>query len=493
MSQFNRREFIKSALSVSAVSLGSATPLARATSKKSVVVIGGGLSGLYSATLLKDAGFQVTVLEGANRVGGRVYTADDIETRPEYGASQIGRSYARTIAMCRRFNLNIIPEDRDLLPMASHLNGQWINSKDWPNSPLNNLVGQERDIAPVLMNSVLMNKLNPLESLTDWLDPKFAKYDISILDLLKNNGASEAALRISDASGDLLTASALGMFQEKTRGRFDVKFGGAELADADRPYGNPNQHQEGQELAMTNNIEGGCSRLPEAMANYLQGSVHLNKIVTHIDLSSSKAAVKCLDGSVVKADFVVSALPFSTLRNVSIYPFLQGPQLDAVSNLGYSGTTRAFGIIEEPFWEEDGLDPSFFTNGGLHMFWALKIRKDEDKHRFMVVYTSPMASRVDHLPDDLALKYFEDEITRIRPSTKGKLRFLTMYGWQNNILTRGCRHMFRPGQINAFAREMILPHHQLHFAGEHTRRFDFGMEAALESGERVASEILMKS
>jgi monoamine oxidase len=50
--------------------------------------------------------------------------------------------------------------------------------------------------------------------------------------------------------------------------------------------------------------------------------------------------------------------------------------------------------------------------------------------------------------------------------------------------------MFAPGQITAFGREMILPHGRLHFAGEHTRRLDYGMEAAMESGERAALEIL---
>jgi len=37
---------------------------------------------------------------------------------------------------------------------------------------------------------------------------------------------------------------------------------------------------------------------------------------------------------------------------------------------------------------------------------------------------------------------------------------------------------------------MIRPHHELHFAGEHARRLEVGMEAAVESGERAALEIL---
>ena len=40
---------------------------------------------------------------------------------------------------------------------------------------------------------------------------------------------------------------------------------------------------------------------------------------------------------------------------------------------------------------------------------------------------------------------------------------------------------------------MIRPHRRLHFAGEHTRRLEIGMEAAMESGERAALEILSRS
>ena len=40
---------------------------------------------------------------------------------------------------------------------------------------------------------------------------------------------------------------------------------------------------------------------------------------------------------------------------------------------------------------------------------------------------------------------------------------------------------------------MIQPHMHLHFAGEQTRRVEIGMEAAMESGERVAVEILERA
>lgn len=485
----NRRQLMKGALALSALSIASSGS-AKAVEKTSVTVIGGGLSGLNSALMLKDAGYDVIVLEASERVGGRVYTADGVETRPEYGASQIGKSYARTISLCERFDLKLIPEHRKLMAMSNYVNGQWVKSIDWEHSEVNKTVGDERKIPPALLSSKILTGLNPLKSLTDWLDPKFSDYDISIYDLFKQHGVSDEAIRLASATTDIHTASALGLLQEKNRGLFDLAFTKDVQEAVDRPYGYGNGKGMSEGLALINNIEGGCSRLPEAMAAALGDSVRTGKMVRKINMSKTGAEVTCMDGSRFKSDYVISALPFSTLQYVSVFPDLQGKQAEGVFKLDYVDTSRAFGIIEEPFWEDDGFEPSFFSDETVQMFWALEKRPDEDKPRFIVVFTDAAASRIDQYSKAKALAVMEAEINRIRPSTKGKLRFLDMYGWKNNPMIQGCRHMYSPGQINGFAREIVKPHHRLHFAGEHTRRNDFGMESALESGERAAFEII---
>ena len=343
-----------------------------------------------------------------------------------------------------------------------------------------------------MLGNQLLSRLNPLENLDDWLSPQFASYDISMLELFKNNGVSEAAIKLASASMELRTTSSLGMMQERIRTLFDANFGRSMAENTDAPFGLAARPQEGDEVAPIRNIEGGTSRLPEAMARALGDSVRLGKVVAQIDMSGPGAEIRCLDGSRYRADFVVSAVPFSTLRNISVTPGYAGRQAEAVLTLGYRGTTRAYGVLEEPYWD-DGLEPSFFTDETIQTLWVLEKRPGEEKHRFAVIFTGPASARIDQLPNDQAIALIESEIARIRPSTKGKLRFLALYGWRKNPMILGCRHMFAPGQINRFAREMIIPHQRLHFAGEHTRRMDFGMEAALESGERAAFEILERA
>lgn len=470
----------------------AAPPQALASETTQVVVIGGGLAGLFSALLLKRAGIKVVLLEGSSRIGGRVYTADWLENAPEFGASQIGRSYARVIDLCQQFGLRLIPEDRNLLAMASHIRGHWVNASDWPDSPVNLMLGDERKVQPALAGSQLMGRYNRLSDPMDWLDPAFADLDISLLELLQQHGHSPEALHLANLSAtgnDALSASCLSMMQEQTRAKLDARFGNIELGKEQRPYGFDNVRDPNNGLALINNIEGGCSRLPAAISAELGDVIRTGKTVGAIDMTGSKAEVRCLDGTSYKAERIVCAVPFTSLRRITLDPLPQGAQAEAISFLGYAHTTRAFGTITEPYWD-DGLDPSFYSDGLVKMFWALQQRPGDTHNRFMVVFTGNAANRIDQFPQADALTMIQREIERIRPSMRGKLRFSGMFGWQNVGLIGGCRHMFAPGQVTRFGKAMIEPFRQMHFAGEHTRRVEFGMEAALESGERTAIEVM---
>jgi len=456
-----------------------------------VIIIGGGLSALQAGLTLQEQGAKVLVLEATQRTGGRVYTARDAPLQPEYGASQIGRSYARLIELCRRFDIALVPEDRTVLPMSSLISGQWVRSENWESSNANKMVGEERALPPMAVGHKLMEKYNRLTDLQDWLDPNFADLDISMRQLLTRHGHSAEALRLANFStggDDIDSASMLALMQEQVRQRLDLSFGPTDAKPAVMGF-QENIKVEG-ELATINNIAGGTSTLTTAMAAALGDQLRTGQAVQRIDMDQQGAEVACANGRRYRAKFVIAAVPFTALRKITITPDLLPLQREAVNKLGYGHTTRGFGVIDKPYWEDDGLEPSFFTDGPIRMFWALKPRSDENYHRFMLVFTGQSAADIDKMSPADARAFSAAELARIRPSMVGRTQLNAWYGWGRDPMIGGCRHLFAPGQVTRFAADMITPHAGLHFAGEHTRRIDFGMESALESGERAAFEII---
>src|SRR5690349_9138653 len=47
---------------------------ANGSGARRIVIVGAGMAGLTAGMLLKDAGHEVTILEGQNRLGGRILT-----------------------------------------------------------------------------------------------------------------------------------------------------------------------------------------------------------------------------------------------------------------------------------------------------------------------------------------------------------------------------------------------------------------------------------
>lgn len=487
--RYSRRSFnqLLATTSLAAAAPAIHTGKARAQQQTDVIVIGAGLSGLNAAWIMAEAGLNVLVLEGSTRIGGRVWSAKETwksnagDIPIELGASQVGPSYARVRDAIDRLDLPTYNEDRKVLPFSYHIGGEHMKATDWPDSPHNKTVGEERFIPAIQFGSAMIAKFNPLKELDDWLSPDFADYDISIYDLLKKNGVSDAGIQLTGWSGmgaDLFGVSALRLFQERTRGALEAEF----LGETDED-GNPIEH-------WPKNIAGGTIELPMAMAAQLPTEVRLNQHITAIDVEDDGVDVRTMDGSRYRARYVITSLPFTVQRSVDIWPRPPAAQYEAITRLNYAETTRAFCRIKAPFWEEDGKEPGLFSDGTLRLFWAIDKTDDAGEYRGMFVLTGKAGQQVAARPPEAASEFLIKELERLRPSTRGQIEMLKFHSWGRQPLQRGCSPMFAPGQVTAFANEMILPHGRLHFAGEHTRRLDYGMEAAMESGERAAFEVL---
>lgn len=236
-------------------------------------------------------------------------------------------------------------------------------------------------------------------------------------------------------------------------------------------------------------VRGGNQKLPMAMRGLLKGDVLLNKAVAAIHSDATGVTVICRDGSRHRARRVVSSLPFAALRHITIEPRLTGPQAQAVASLPYQPLSIAFLRVTAPFW---GSDPvSMWTDGPLGAVLAQRYGTTDDEVTGLAVFArGQLAQRWDAMGKASALAMIVAELERLRPAAQGKVIGAALHSWALEPFNGGDWAYFHSGQISAFAATMALPAGRLHFCGEHTATANRGIEAALESSERVALEIL---
>lgn len=75
-----------------------------------VIIVGGGISGLYSALKLLDLGFMnIEIYEAKDRLGGNIYTHYDKDIQLEAGGARFNKYHHTLLKLLKRFNLTTIP------------------------------------------------------------------------------------------------------------------------------------------------------------------------------------------------------------------------------------------------------------------------------------------------------------------------------------------------------------------------------------------------
>lgn len=476
----DRRRFMQGAVVLGA-SVAHA-PLRAATSgggMPDAIIVGAGLSGLYAAHLLEEQGVRVRVIEGRKRVGGRIFTLDDVPGHPEGGGNGIGAGYARVIDMARRSGVKLVPvRQRTETTQAStliNLRERNITLAEWPTSTLNPFAEGRRDKLPWAYAFDMYLKDNPIKEGDSWIDPKFAAYDISLYDYMKAKGESEAAIDLALSTAMLYGSnpydfSLLALYHSLAWGAQQLAFG-----------------REGYA------IEGGNSRLPEAMAAGLRGGVDTGRVLKAVTSGPNGAELRFADGSREQARTVVLTLPFTALRSVAIDPLPPPLQAEAVDLLGYSTAFQAHFVADRPFWEDDGQPMNMWTDGPAGRFAALRYGDDPNAvTTFLAFVNGAQGERLDRMPSEAAAQEILDYLARIRPSTRGALRTVKTLSWQRDPFAGGIYSAWKPGQITRYAATISAPLNRIFFAGEHTAMLNRGMEGAMESGERAAGEVLAR-
>jgi monoamine oxidase len=465
----SRREVLAAALAASGgLFLRDRLTAAPPAKKSRVVVIGAGLAGLACADELAYAGYDVTVVEARDRLGGRVLSRTDLVQGKvvEGGGELVGPNQPTWMAYGKRFGFEFLPLPEDPTDVVE-LNGKVMDAakalalhKEWRAAlrKMNSLAAPVPAYAPwEAPRAAALDR----QSLADWI----ARQDVSVDCKTAMSVQMTAINGVVPAWQSLLMVLAM------------VKGGGL-----DRFWDETD----------TLHVKGGCQQLAGKLAESLRKraggeAVRLNRPVRAVRLREGAAVVELRDGTKLDAEDVVLTAPTSVWNKIDFEPALPAglatPLADNVKFLAVSNGRP---------WAAAKRSVNALSDGSVQLTWETTAGQgDEGEHAVVAISGGAAADECrSWAPDKLDARY-KAALDRFWPGyAKAHVRG-ELYNWLADPYSRGSYSVAAPGQVTV-AGPLLAKGvgGRLHFAGEHCCFAFLGwMEGALASGVRVARRL----
>jgi monoamine oxidase len=476
-----RRTFLKASLAASAgllMSSGAWAALGR-DSRKRIVVIGGGFAGLCAAFELKEAGYDVSVLEARNRVGGRVLSFNAANKNEfikgrnvEGGAELIGSNHPIWVGYKDRFKFDFldVTEDEGEAAFPVIIDGKLLSYEEgkklWDDMEAG------------------LNRFNELAAKVvedrPWESPDAAALDrksvLEFIEGLEVPPLVKAAMKInqtSDNGQDPARQSLLGELAA-------VKGGGLE------------KFWKETEVFR---CKGGNDQLARRLVEGIGADrVTLGLPARSVTSKGDHLVVEGADGRTLECDDVVLAVPPTTWKKVEFSPGLpesMNPQMGL--------NTKYLAHVKARFWEkhQPKLSQYALSDGIVAQTWdgtdAQGEVSDDNGGACLTGFSGgPVVERTLAMAKEEREKAFAAWYEQAYPGFKDNLAAARYMDWPKEAWTGASYSFPAPGQVTAVGPMMARAHMdgRLHIAGEHTcYKFVGYMEGGLQSGAAVAQRL----
>jgi monoamine oxidase len=444
-----------------------------------IVVIGAGLAGLTTAYRLQEKGMDVHVYEARNRVGGRILTVKIGDKVAELGGQNIsdGGEAKNILRLIEECDLKLIRNKvslnhsyftgNKLIPIQELLRNKSFHPDEF-RAQLNDLVKRSKN-----MHEVLNGLFEEEDPLYKTLAVRLAGYEGATIE------------KLSPIYAETL---------------YHMLLGGVAAA-----------YRDGGDEGYINllSVKGGNALLTEKLARTLKEKLYLNKILKKVakDLDDS-FVLTFQDNQKIKADILVLAIPCSIYEEVAfeenVFPL---KRLENIKQVQYGTNAK----IMIPFSQSPLKSNGFFFNDRMGSFFDMN-------SNLLTLYYTGQASQfsvetiLDTYKQDRPMieRGFGDACPPLIPPVYAKDQAFAFYegpvgySWPNDPYVKGSYSYIAPGQESLLTeikemdgeavKTLFAPVNQkLYFVGEHTSVLIDApgtMEAACESGERVARMIL---
>lgn len=432
----------------------------------SVIIVGAGLAGLSAAVQLVKDGARVTVIEARARVGGRVLTIRDTFSQGQHaeaGADFIDEGQEEIKRLVHEFGLTLRPILRNGFSLVRQKGTGGIHGRP---------VSMQRAWKPIADQAQPLLRAYRLAE---------QRWDSAIARSLAQHSVADWLEEIK--ADDSLRATVRGL-----RGFF--------LADPEELSLLVLIDQLATDApgrAAICRIEGGNDRLPTEMALSLGDALHLKTAAVGIrhDHTSVHVTVQRPgdDQAHMKADYLILAVPVTTLRSIDIRPGLPLEQTHAFSRLKYGRVTKSLLQFDRRFWKKQRQPMAYGTDAPTGAIWD---GNEEQRGRAGVLTLMAGGQASEDSRKIVAQEGVEGLVRALEWLKPGGAELLHSYlvTWEDDPWAQGGYAYFDPAFDPAWRPWLARPHGRMLFAGEQTSiKWQGYMNGAVESGLRAAAEM----
>lgn len=464
----SRRDFLwGSAAAAGSLLLSRPDSLLRGRAGKRIVVVGAGFAGLACAHELQAAGYDVTVLEATERVGGRVRSsADFVQGRNiEVGAELIGSNHPTWMAYKQTFSLEML----DL-----------SENEEWEQPVIldgKRLTKEEAKALLEEMDEVFVKAIDPLAEKVV-ADEPWKTPDAKVLD------AQNTKDWIAKLECSALCKKALTVEFQSNNGQDAAKQSFLGNLAQVKGHGNAKSYRDESEVYR---CKGGNQTLATKLAAQIK-NLTLGLPVRGIDWGTKKVEVSCADGRTIECDDVVLAVP------PSVWPKIEfRPGLPAGLNPQMGQNTKWFAHMKSRFWQKANQEQYALADNVFNMTWEGTDAQEGDENVVFVAFNGgPSAEKARALKGKAQTDAYLADLETLYPGFKEHMAGKTFFmDWPNEPWTKASYSFPAPGQITTQGQVLYEGlQDRLHFCGEHTcYRFVGYMEGGLYSGSQLAKRL----
>ena len=490
---------------------------------KTIGIIGGGIAGMTAAYELRKLGCNITIFDAlTDRIGGRVYTYYFDQAKKLYaelGAVRIPVGHQTTWYYINNFGLNTVEfvnNNPQSLIYANEIRVRNTDSQIQQSLyPTFNLTPQEMATPYSLLEfnafNTYLNALSPevrkeILSILPRYSPEYLKLiDINIRTNFESLGLSEGAIEMITSVRSALSSILYQSYDELLADAYPANFSG--------------YYQ----------IVGGMSNLPYAFYKALMQpsencflpelgkvswcagtnitGIYQNKYLNKVGLqyvNSISPNPQCAE-----FDYVVCAIPFSTLQALDIRPFFSNLKMQAIQEINYVNSQKSLLLCNQRFWEENTCYGNIY--GGIsytdllinYLIYPSNDAKEIPNPYRPGVLTSSYtfnqyASRLAALPQNLYLNTVlrqTEQVQGLAPYSINKyLLDYKLYDWGTQPSFRAAFSLYNPSQKRLFSSTLLEPEYnnKVYFAGEHMSATHGWMQGSLYTAKKIANEIATK-